>query len=302
MSEESDNITLPFSDQKQVAVLGHLLYNDSFFRQSWSKIRPGWFVDSAVSKVWDAKIAFYKKYGRGASVPELKETEAFLLEDAAVKSRMETLVAKAQLAMEDFGLDTIKPELTTWLQTTMYFSGAKQAEKFFNLGKFPESFAYMKKTLKEIDEATFENEYEADFSNYEADFMKAQEERKNALTFGSKLLDALLLPEADGAGCLLPGDTTVIVAPTNVGKTTCAITAICANIKRGKYVLFILTRAGSQTLRRRFGAVSWASARASYSSSTRAKRARRKSRALCGSSNGSSSLCLTLRPALPLKT
>ncbi len=39
-------------------------------------------------------------------------------------------------------------------------------------------------------------------------------------------------------GGLLKGDTTILIAPTNVGKTTAILTIICANIKNGKYVLF----------------------------------------------------------------
>jgi hypothetical protein len=38
---------------------------------------------------------------------------------------------------------------------------------------------------------------------------------------------------------MLPGDTTIVVAPTNVGKSTSMITVLAANIRRGKSVLFL---------------------------------------------------------------
>jgi hypothetical protein len=58
-------------------------------------------------------------------------------------------------------------------------------------------------------------------------------------------MDSLLLPRDAieavnaGNGSLLPGDTTVVVAPTNSGKTTSMLTTAVANARRGKSVLLM---------------------------------------------------------------
>ena len=71
--------------------------------------------------------------------------------------------------------------------------------------------------------------------------------KERACSFGLHEIDRALNPnfssekDASGnwSGSLTPGDTTLIVAPTNVGKTTVMMTIIAHNLKRNKKILWI---------------------------------------------------------------
>lgn len=62
---------------------------------------------------------------------------------------------------------------------------------------------------------------------------------EDALTTGIGILDRKLLPENVGKGALLRGDTTVLIAPVNMGKTTAMMTIARHNLAQKKNVLWI---------------------------------------------------------------
>jgi replicative DNA helicase len=239
---------LPFSESKQDALLGHLVKDEKFFKQARSKIEPKWFIDAYNSKIWKAKLDFYEKFGRAPTVHELKDWQGFLVEDQATRNRIMTKINDALNTSTNYKLDALMEELTSWLHARIYFDGVNKSQTLYNSSKFTESYQVLKGISKEIDTTTFSNDHEVSFDNFYADIEQAQKDRQNALTFGNGVLDKLLLPDGV-SGSLLPGDTTVLVAPTNVGKTTSVISIIGHNIRKGKSALLITHEGTEQDLK-----------------------------------------------------
>lgn len=242
--EENQVDVLPFSEKKQDAMLGHLLLNPRFFQQARNKILPEWFVNVHAGKVYGAKCNFYNKYNqRIPSIDELKECQDFLREDPATRNKLVSRITQACMEAENFGLDALSEELTQWMHARIYQKGVTKSVDLYHRRQFSEAYSLLHKDLEEIKATRFDEDFEERFENYAQEFEDRQVERKGALTFGFSMLDNLLLPDTP-AGSLLPGDTTVLLAPTNVGKTTTMITVACHNIRRAKHVLLI-THEGS---------------------------------------------------------
>lgn len=251
MSEEvaiAPGESLPFDEKRQDALLGHMLFNESFFLQAHSKIKPEWFLDPWTAKVWKATLLFFAAHGRPPKEHELRGGFEFMKEDAGARQRMNAKITIAKTQAHEYGLDVIRAELTTWLKTRVYKAYAEKTNDLYNAAskvdrpdlKFQEAFAKWKEGVVLLEQTSFEVENIVDFADVStgAFFSKKEDEYQNALTFGNVWIDKKLNPQAP-YGSLLRGDHTTLLAPTNVGKTTTMITVAAMNIVRGKRVLFI---------------------------------------------------------------
>jgi hypothetical protein len=259
---------LPFSPKRQDAILGHLLSNERFFKQCKDRVKKEWFMDPWASKVWQAKLNFYTKYGRYSTLAELNDCDDVRLSSQGDANKMRVKIAEAINLTEHYGLEPLVSEMTVWLHSRLFADGAAQSTSLYNAGKFAEAFSYMKERISDIEKTTFEEDEAYDFDNFIAHFARRELETQGALSFGIDTIDGLLLPmgtrfrhigtgesikpgeweKLDPAtreqyqkttGSLLPGDTTVLLAPTNIGKTTTMITVAAANVRQFKHVLLI---------------------------------------------------------------
>lgn len=243
MAEQRPFEQLPFSEERQSAVLGHLLKNDNFFKISVGRIKPEWFsgeFGESRSLVWAAKVDFWKRYGRApASEQEFLESEKFRAANQGVRNRMNVAVKSALEASNIYPLDAITPELTSWLHARLFFEGFVTSEKLFNSGKMNEAYLTMEGKIKDIRTTDFSGNNAYDFKNWRSKVKVRKLQFQNALSIGNSVFDNLLLPINKGKGSLLPGDTTIFLAPSNVGKSTVLITIIAHNLKLGKHVLYL---------------------------------------------------------------
>lgn len=230
--------SLPFSLEKQDAVLGYLLKNEQFFHSARGKIEPEFFTDKTNGRIYRAKLNFYKEFKRIPSQEELRSLSEFVLEDAKTRNAIFAKINLAEHQTTQFGLDAIVPELTGWMQARVYKLYTENGARLYNNKKHVEAFVSAKEMVKKIEEIKFDEDNQARFDNYVKDFQDSEAEYSDALTFGNEHFDRLLTPKAQ-SGSLLLGDTTVVLAPTNVGKSTCLITVIKNNIFARKPTLWI---------------------------------------------------------------
>jgi len=228
---------LPFSDSKQNAILGHLVHDEKFFKFAQGKIQPHWFRQPYVGKVFEAKLNFVKKFNRAPTLEELQQSQDFLLESQEMRNRMYAAMAAAQNESKNFGLDALSPELTSWLKCRVYHEAVEASVKQFNAERWDKAADILNEALKEYVQLSFDGTAKVDWEDLTF-LNKSIEERKNALTFGLKIFDQKLLP-GNESGSLLPGDTTVLMGPKNVGKTTVMITIMRHNVWAGKSILYI---------------------------------------------------------------
>lgn len=235
---QTDLEKLPFSKQKQLAVIGHNLVNRIFFFQCVNTIQPKWFLEERPQKLWAAIVEFYKRHRRQPSKEEILEGREIRLEEVKEQNKYDLLLTEAIRETERYGLDAIVPDLTEWMHTRVYHTAVMESADLFNRGKFSDAFKSVHNASGQIRDIRFDQTEEVDFSDYQNQFTQDNLDHDDACTFGIKTLDQCLTPYAKN-GSLLPGDTTVLLAPSNVGKTTTLLNVIRANIKRGKRVLFL---------------------------------------------------------------
>lgn len=228
---------LPFSVAKQDALLGHLLFDEKFFVQGRELITPDLLVDPWASKTWQHALGFSQRWNRPPSEAELRESSGLMAEEQGSRNKVYAKIAQAKDAMRRYGLDVLREELDSWIHGAIYRRGVEESAKLFHKGKFKEAFETMRGASRSIDNISFTETSEVDFSSGLAFLESQRTESARALTFGVTGMDRLLLPN-NKTGSLLPGDQTTLLAPTNIGKSTAMITIARHNILRGKPVLY----------------------------------------------------------------
>jgi replicative DNA helicase len=247
--EEFDEkaLSLPFSTGKQQALLAYMLTDDKLFSLTKGRIIPEWFSDSRTQQLWGIALAFSQKYNRAPRSPaELAESRFVTALDLADQNRLRDCLNLSLQRRAEHGLDVLNSELTDWYHSQIYRAAMKKSERLFNQAmkvndsqRYGEAYAVLRQMNKEIDEVSFEPGTDEPMDDAVGDFERQLADAKNAISFGLPGLNKLLLPEGLGAGSLLRGDMTVLLAPTNVGKTTTMVTIAAYNILAGKDVLLI---------------------------------------------------------------
>jgi replicative DNA helicase len=230
---------LPFSPAKQDAVLGHLLMNRTFFLTCKDRIKPSWFAEGLSQRVWTAALDYYQQF---QLIPradtDLLQHNLIQRERQDLRNAVEAKIKGAMHQATLYHLKAIETELTDWLRARLYFEGVNKSAETWNRGQLVTAYDILGKAYREIQGTVFHPDTAASFKDLKALTNKVQLDIQNALTFGSTIVDKLILKNAVSGG-LLPGGTTILVAPTDIGKTTTLMTIACANMKLGKSVLFI---------------------------------------------------------------
>ncbi len=236
---------LPFSPVKQDALVGHLLCGDKFFMQARDLITPDLLVDPWSAKLWTSALAFAALWKRPPTESELRESSSISSMEQGARNKIYVKITQCKDAVKRFGLEPLRAELDDWIHGAIYRRAVETSATLYNKGKFKEAFEEMRSGARSIDNVSFTETPEVDFSNGVGFLSQQKEDISKAMTFGVSAMDKLLLEGGNG-GSLLPGDMTVLLAPTNIGKTTCMVTIARHNILRGKSVLF-LTHEGRPT-------------------------------------------------------
>lgn len=233
-----EEITLPFNDLKQNALLGHLIINQKFFKMVYKKVKPNWFLSERTSKVYKILTNYYETYGRFPSREELKSCNEIMSLDLKERNLLQAWISAAILSTQQVSIDAIKPDLTEWLHAVILMKGMREAQQFYNNKEIKQCHSKLMESVKEVANTNFNKGTEVSFLDYDVYLKEVESERKEALTTGLNILDRALLEGATEGG-LQKGDTTIVMAPINAGKTTTLITMACHNIVRSKDVLFM---------------------------------------------------------------
>lgn len=238
LKETVGDFSITFFEAQQDALLGHLVDNKDFFLQVSPHLKPEYFSGKFNQKIYKAKLAFFVEFDRQPEFNELMCVREFLVEDDKTKRAIHSQMLTCRVQSTQHKLDVITAKVTGFVQSCMFKTAHKQATKYYNAEKVLEAFKVVKSAMQDIERVSFTKGMEASFEDMSSLIHQQKHERVQGLTFGIRALDERLDPDAPG-GALLRGDTTVLLAPTNVGKTTCMITVAAHNIKQQKDVLFI---------------------------------------------------------------
>lgn len=244
---QAENVTakLPFDENQQLALMGHIMLQENFFRQVYRKLQPEWFLDENLTRLYTAYCEFFERFSRVPLTPEeFQESDIIMSIDQKVKVALKAKIVLCRAKTAIHGLDSLSSQLTVWQKTQLFLRNLPQVANLINSRQIERAEDLFHSTAKELTFSSFKHEAVAQWDNYRMIRDAEEFDSKGALSTGLTILDRKLLPGVPG-GSLLPGDTTVILAPTNTGKTAVMLTIARHNIFARKAVLFI-TREGRE--------------------------------------------------------
>lgn len=233
---------LPFNTQRQSGFFGHIITNKAYYHQVKSKISKKWFSDGWIGEAYGLYLKWSELYDEhNEKLPTIEEiygSNLFMVHDQLKQNKLKAAVAQSIAAKATYEWESIVKELTAWLKCRIYLENVTKSTDLFNNRNFEDAFKVLETSVKQYQEVKFFPDDEVDFLDWKEHFTKSVLERQNGLTTGLTILDKIIDPACE-KGCLLPGDTTLFMAPSNVGKTTTLITIAIANLFEKKDVLFI---------------------------------------------------------------
>lgn len=234
--------SLPFNEVKQHGLLGHLLTNKNFYHQCRDKIKKNWFSNPWAGEVWGLYLKWTKDNDPSLAKMPTKEDVTFSLDfqskDVANRTKCLAAIEIALTKKIDFDLEAMVNELSMWLKCRIYLESVTKSSELFNAKKISQAYDVLEQTVRSYQDVKFFEEDEVDFTDWQNHFAGVETEKLGALTTGLDVLDKIIDPTC-AKGSLLKGDTTVVMASTNVGKTSFLVTTAVANIKEFRKVLFI---------------------------------------------------------------
>lgn len=248
---DDKKISLPFSETKQKAVVGYLISNEKFFRMVYHKIKPSWFISTKNAQLLKLFIQYYEEYRFYPTIFSFKSYKELDKLDLKTKNDILMWMDVCLAAAAQFRVDELKKDFTEWLHSVIMLQSLSKAEYHFNQQDIKKTNSVLQEAVKEVNSTNFDGTGNLSFANFDAYIEEFNEAKDNALGIGLSMLDSALLQGATTGG-LLPGDTTIIIAPVNVGKTTFLITVACHNVRQGKDVLFVSHEGNPKLIRLMF--------------------------------------------------
>jgi replicative DNA helicase len=238
-------IQLPFDEGAQQALIGHIMQKETFFKQTYQRLQPTWFTDSDISKIYVGYCEYYKQYDHvPTSIDEFKAWRNFQVLDQADRNRINNKITLCHAKTSTYGVDYLAEQLTAWQKLQLCVRNLPQIANLLNNHKIDKAETLLHDTSKDLLFSSFQADPVADWEDFKAIREAENIDAENAVSTGLSILDRKILPTGT-KGSLLPGDTTVIIASANAGKSSCLSTIAKHSVVSCKSVLWI-TREGRQ--------------------------------------------------------
>jgi hypothetical protein len=239
---------LPFSDIKQKAILGLLLNNERFFRSVYSKVKPSWFLSAKCGELYGLLLQYFEEYKMFPSNRALLSFKNLERLDLRKSNELKALFTVCTGATREFRKEELQKDLGEWFEATVLVEAMNKATGYYNRQELKQAHAILTAAIREINAGHFKDKKELRFDDFDTYMKEFDSQKDGALTTGLPILDRAVLSGAT-SGCLLPGDTTVIVAAVNSGKSIWQQTVALHNIKRGKDVLYLIHEGNEDQIR-----------------------------------------------------
>ena len=125
-------ISIPFSEQKQQALIGHLLGHESLFKTVCDKIRPEWFMTEKLAVTYKYMLSFYKEKGNPPNRYELKNYPKLISLEPKDVQTLHSFIDLCCSATSLIRIKSITPDLTEWLHSTILLKALKEASHLYN--------------------------------------------------------------------------------------------------------------------------------------------------------------------------
>lgn len=275
MTEDSLNepVSLAaFGHQFQQAIIGLCVTNAQFLMNCRNNVEYGWFISTVhqdlmkiIYEIYDAK----KGSVSSARLPTEAEITAKLTWTFPKMSDLEA--RKSELAVcclvakgNHYSFEWLTEQMTGWIRMVKLQILIRDAKKQYNKKEFDRCIGWINTKMNDIRQTSFGGDMYFSFSDPVTmlkNFGKTLE--ADCCTFGHPDMDDLIKPGSKlrltqdsqvlnvkkmTKGSLMPGDLTVLMGPTNSGKTTTVVTTAAMNILMGKYVGLITHEQNAEQL------------------------------------------------------
>ena len=262
----SDQVSLDiFNQVQQEAIVGYMLQDPAFFSRCSTILKPNYFTDSDLSSVISCAFEVFEECRTPPKKDDITLRINLKYPDSGSKYINRMNLCESSAKKISFG--NLANSMETYLQACEYTLLSGKVNQLFTSRNYKEAITLMNEGIQDIRNITFND---VDFSimpDPRALIHQRREEAKNRLTLGNHKFDSLLngvfdqssaevvnsgstspYQKIDGKvvrvekypiGCLGRGNTTMILGPTNSGKTSTVVSIIVANLFQNKKVLFL---------------------------------------------------------------
>lgn len=239
-----------FNDKQQSAIIGLMLKDSHFFVRCVSLLKHSWFTHPLDGTIFMTCEAFFNTYKRHPTINELKGK--FNLTHGESYRKYHERVDLCVVTSQEFGKDFMGTEMTGWMKMVQMRESIEGAADIFNKKDWSSALVWIDKKITEIKQTSFISDKNITFTD-SIEFLKTRDlEHQDCLTIGNPMFDKLLRegagkPDADMTsgyaknwtyGGLVKGDSTMILGPSNSGKTTTLTSIIVPNVLNEKHVLY----------------------------------------------------------------
>lgn len=235
-----NNQKIPYNDKLQVdedmqsAILGWMLKNYEFCLKCLVALKPHMFGNPDLTEIFESIKEFLDEY---KATPSPESLFAFM-NTKNNKKHLKAVINDCMAFSVKFNHQFLSDRLSDWVKTSLFLVYTQEAMRFREIGDVGAMEQTVRKFLEKSNESSFKMDSSYRFGSPVEDFIKYyREEAQDGVTTGLSELDKIL------GGSLRRGEHTLILAATNVGKTTVCINILAHNIMKKKHCL-LLTHEG----------------------------------------------------------
>ena len=224
---------LPFDLEGQMSVLGWMLKNREFCFKCKTHLSEDIFVDNVLGEIFTTICQFVNDYNDIPSVQNL--ITVFSYKQNAEFIKIKQTINDCVALTANYNLPFLQKGITVWLQTAVFRNYTISVAKHYKKANIPVLSSMMKTALEKINEINFMKGLNYEFGDDPlTDLTQAAQSKIDVITSGCPEFDAAL------GGGFYKGEHTVLLAPTNVGKTSICLNFLYHNIMQKKYCMFIV--------------------------------------------------------------
>lgn len=260
MQDRTDIVLDIFNPTQQEAIVGYMISVPSFFNKCLALIKPSYFSDTDLSSIVSCAFEVYEKN----KIPP-KQADVSIrmrLKYPDTHSKYDRKLDLCANSAKNIAFESICDSMETYLKACEFNLIFRKAAKQFQNRNYQSAFEIYTTGTKQIESISFGESGFRDVSKLADHLITLNSESKEKLTVGNPRFDALLNGYYDqiGAdlvnqgyadfvkhkdnseiprGSLSKGNTTMVLGPTNSGKTSTVISIVVANLFFDKKVLFL---------------------------------------------------------------
>lgn len=252
MSETQQSDVLHLTDVQQKAVIGWMLKEREFMLKCRTSLKATHFSGSPLlGELFNYICAFANTYDRSPSVAELEGEIMSHYVSAKDFNERKGMLSVCVASTQQISLPPLTERMTSWLRFVLLKNMITEAAVRYNKKQYDTAREFIEAAIREIKEADFHQDEKVSFSNLQEKLIERIANHDNCCTIGHADFDDVLragakIPGGDmrfiktsSTGGLIPGDLTVLMGPSNAGKTTSIVSVIKQNILMGKFVLLV---------------------------------------------------------------